>query len=590
MKQITKAIFTGIFCLLSAMSASAQVDQVKLTGTVSQKKNYEITIVGKLKDQSFRAAQYFIDPTTNKFSITIPFRPDAAYEMRIAVMKQGHRRLEMDYTSSFPLKLTANQNLNLAINPSLFKTPNKGLTVLKQSVKFPTVTVSGAIPDNKLGIDLSLGKVEEGQLKTIQISSIARGDTAFNFSVPIEKEGFYYLSTIRVKKRLYLKPNDKINLQMDLKSGAEISTTKSTAENQMIAQWEQLRSPLMPFLVMGAKPEREAFYAIYQPLQTKFSSFIKQVNTPNAKFNSLFKSAIQMDNSLFALNMLLKTSKENRGMYMIQSKDLLNVPEYYKTLLKEERIKTANILQLAEGNEYVNLYAKFGLSDLDDTQRKQMDDAERVKLMMNATTNDTLKSFVLKSQLEELELNVSNYSEFKETFMPYQKFAKVPSVKQKYDLLLNMFVADTAFIGKSAYDFTLPDVNGKMVSMKEFAGKVVLIDVWATWCGPCKAQMPFLKEVEEHYKGNDNVVFVGISLDAEKDREKWLTMIKDKELEGVQLLDDVGKSFGRKYKAVSIPRFFLIDKQGKWAEVRCPLPENKDKLKKYIDRELKRSK
>lgn len=590
MKQITKAIFTGIFCLFSAMSSNAQVEQVKLTGTVSQKKNYEITVVGKLTDRSFRAAQYFIDTTTNKFSITIPFRADAVYEMKIVVMKKGHRRLEPDYTASFPLKLSANQNLNLSVNPSLFKIPNKGLTVLKQPVKFPTVAVSGFLPDNKVGIDLSFGKVEEGQFKTIQTSFIAKGDTVFNFSVPIEKEGFYYLSTLRVKKRLYLKPNDKINLKMDLRSGTEISASKSTAENQMIAQWEQLRLPLIPFLEMGAKPDRDAFYAVYQPLQTKVSSFIKQVNTPNAKFNSLFKAAIQMDNSLFALNMLLKTSKENRGTYFIQSKDFLNVPDYYKNLLKENKTKTANILQLAEGNEYVNLYAKFGLSNLDDAQRKQMDDAERVKLMMNATTNDTLKSFVLKSQLEELELNVSNYSEFKETFMPYQKFAKVPSVKQKYDLLLNMFVADTAFIGKSAYDFILPDVNGKLVSMKDFAGKVVLIDVWATWCGPCKAQMPYLKEVEASYKGNDNVVFVGISLDAEKDKEKWLTMIKDKELEGIQLLDDVGKSFGRKYKAVTIPRFFLIDKQGKWAEVRCPLPENKDKLKMYIDRELKRSK
>jgi thiol-disulfide isomerase/thioredoxin len=107
--------------------------------------------------------------------------------------------------------------------------------------------------------------------------------------------------------------------------------------------------------------------------------------------------------------------------------------------------------------------------------------------------------------------------------------------------------------------------------------------------GPCKAQMPFLKEVEEHYKGNDHVVFVGISLDAEKDKQKWLNMIKEKQLEGIQLLDDVGKSFGRKYKAVAIPRFFLIDKQGKWSEVRCPLPESSEKLKKYIDRELNRS-
>jgi thiol-disulfide isomerase/thioredoxin len=587
MKNI-KVLLLSVFCLLNTINAFAQQDQVRITGTVTQKKNYVITIVGKANDKSFRASQYFVDTTTNKFSIVVPFRGNVAYEMQVTVMKMGHRRLEVDYTANFPLQVSANQNLNVSINSALLKQPKMALTIVKQPAKFANVSVSG-LKDTKIGMDLSFGKVVEGKLQTIQTSFIAKGDSSFIFSLPIEKEGFYYLSTLSAKKRLYLKPNDQINLVFDSKSLAELSASKSTAENQLIAQWEQLSSPLLPFVALGAKPDRDAFSAVYQPLQTKVAVFMKQVNTPNARFNALFKAAIQMDNSLFALNMLLKSSKENRGMYLIQSKDFLNVPYYYKSFLKENRLKSANILQLAEGNDYANLYAKFSLNNLDDTQRKQIDDADRVKLMMNATTNDTLKSFVLKSQLEELELNVSNYSEFRETFMPYQKYAGLSSVKRKYDGLLKMFVADTAFIGKSAYDFALPDVNGKMVSMKDFAGKVVLIDVWATWCGPCKAQMPFLKEVEEHYKGNDNIVFVGISLDAEKDKQKWLNMIKEKELEGVQLLDDIGKSFGRKYKAVSIPRFFLIDKKGNWAEVRCPLPENTEKLKKYIDKELKRS-
>lgn len=589
MIKCIKVLISIVFCLISAINTFAQQDQVKIVGTVTQKNNYEITIGGKSLERSFRVAQYFIDTTTNKFSIAIPFRADAAYEMRITVMKMGHRRLEVDYTSTFPLNLAPNKNLNVVINPTLLKQGKKGLTLDKQPSKFAVVSVSGFVKGVKMGMDLTFGKVVEGKLQPIQTTFIAKGDSSFNFSLPIEKEGIYYLSTLRAKKRLYLKPNEQINLVLDSKYLTEISAVKSTPENQLIAQWEQLSSSLMPFVALGAKPDRDAFSAVYQPLQTKIEAFAKQVNTPNARFNALFKSAIQMDNSLFALNMLLKTSKEKRGTYAIQSKYFLNVPEYYKEVLKQNNLKSASILQLAEGNDYVNLYAKFDLSNLVDAQRKQIDNAERVKLMMDAISNDTLKSFVLKSQLEELELDVSNYSEFRETFVPYQKYAVLPSVKRKYDGLLNMFIADTAFIGKSAYDFILPDVRGKMVSMKDYAGKVILIDVWATWCGPCKAQMPFLKEVEEHYKGNNNVVFVGISLDAEKDKQKWLNMIKEKELEGIQLLDDVGKSFGRKYKAVSIPRFFLIDKKGNWAEVRCPLPENKEKLKKYIDRELKRS-
>ena len=59
--------------------------------------------------------------------------------------------------------------------------------------------------------------------------------------------------------------------------------------------------------------------------------------------------------------------------------------------------------------------------------------------------------------------------------------------------------------------------------------------------------------------------------------------MKKENLIGVQLLDDTGKSFAKKYEINAIPRFLLIDKQGKWFEVRCPMPEKKEELKKYLD-------
>jgi len=590
MKKYLKTLLLGVLCLVNVMNVCAQQGQVKITGTVTQQKNYELTIVGKTGDKSFRVAQYFMDTTSNKFAMAIPLLANTTYRMQVSVMKMGHRRLEIDYTATFPLKLVANQALNLTLNPLLFKQAQKGLTVMKVPGKFSTISVSGHIKDSKLGAELSFEKVVEGHLQTIQTSFIAKGDSSaiFNFIVPIEKEGFYYLSTMRSKKRLYLKPNDQVQLVLDMKTGIQVSALKSTAENEIIAQWEQLINPLAS-MAMSTKPNREAFTAIYQPLQPKIEQFSQQVKTSNAKFNSLFKTAIQLDNNIFALNLLLKSSLEKRGPFIMPAKDFLNVPDYYRQFLQENRVKSAKILQLGEGHHYLNLFAKFNLSNLDEAKRKQLDNAERVKLLMSAISNDTLKAFVLQSQLAELELDIANYSEFRDTFIPYQKYVKLPSVKQKYDLLLKQFIADTAFIGKPAYDFTLPDVNDKMVSMKDFKGKVVVIDVWATWCGPCKAQMPFLKEIEEHYKGNENVVFAGISLDAQKDKQKWLDMIKEKELDGVQLLDDFGKTFGRKYKMIAIPRFLIIDKKGNWAEVRCPLPENKEKFKKYIDRELNRS-
>ncbi len=589
MRHYSKLGIVSIFCLLLTLNSYAQSKWTKISGTISQKGNYEITIGGKSATRSFRIAQYKIDTTSNHFTFMIPVQENLDYSMQVIVMKNGHRRLETDYSASFPLKLAGNQDLNVKLDPTLFKQAQKGLSFEKSAMKFSTVKVSGSMTGSKVGGDLSIEKVVEGRLQTIQSNFIVKGDSNFCFLVPVDKEGFYYLSTARFGKRIYLKPNDQIDLVLDTKTGLEVSSTETTPENLCIAQWEQIKSPLIWINMPGAKPDRETFTSIYMPLQKQVTDFVNDIHTPNSKFNALFKTAVQLDNSLLALTMLLKSSSEKRGPFMMPSKDFLQVPDEYKQLLHNNKVISSNLLQLGEGSNYLNMYAKFTLTNLDDAKRAQMDDAEKVKWVMGAIPNDTIKPFLLKSQLEELEEHVSNYSEFRDIFMPYQQYVTTASISKKYDGLLNMFVADTAYIGKTSYDFTLPDVNGEMVTMKKFKGKVVLIDAWATWCGPCKAQMPFLKEVEEHYKDNDGVAFVGISLDAEKDKQKWLAMIKEKELHGVQLLDSKGLTFGKKYGLVAIPRFLLIDKNGKWAEVRCPLPENQEKLKKYIDRELARS-
>jgi len=215
---------------------------------------------------------------------------------------------------------------------------------------------------------------------------------------------------------------------------------------------------------------------------------------------------------------------------------------------------------------------------------KKLSEAEKLTRMMNAISNDTLKSLFFNDQMGQIEIN--NLSEFKETFEPFKKYAKLSPAKETYNNIYSQFAGDTVYIGKSSYNFSLPDTSGNMVSMKDFKGKVVLVDVWATWCGPCKAQFPFLREIEEEYANNKDIVFVGISLDKVEVKQKWKDMIKKESLGGIQLLDDFGKGFGRKYDIAAIPRFMLIDRKGRWIEIRCPRPESKEDLKSYLDKAL----
>lgn len=115
--------------------------------------------------------------------------------------------------------------------------------------------------------------------------------------------------------------------------------------------------------------------------------------------------------------------------------------------------------------------------------------------------------------------------------------------------------------------------KGGTMSLDDLKGKYVYIDMWATWCQPCKNEIPFLKKVEEKYH-DKNIEFVSISVDREKDYETWKKMVTDMELTGVQLYAKRDEAFSGAYRVNSIPRFILLDPQGNIVDANAPRPSS----------------
>ncbi len=136
--------------------------------------------------------------------------------------------------------------------------------------------------------------------------------------------------------------------------------------------------------------------------------------------------------------------------------------------------------------------------------------------------------------------------------------------------------------GEKAYPFKYKNEKGEWISLTDYAGMYVFLDIWATWCAPCKGQLPFMKEMENELHGL-NIAFVSISVDIPRDRNKWLAFIKDHEMAGTTLVSNNGfkDPMVAFYKIKGIPRFILIDPDGNIVSAYCKRPQSKE-FRNYV--------
>lgn len=420
---------------------------------------------------------------------------------------------------------------------------------------------------------INLYEVVDGKEHLISTTELGK-DGYYGFAFQPAYAGFYVVGgkESKEKMRLYLKPGD--SAELNFTEDSMLITSRNTPENLLLARWEALMIPVRARVddTQYALFDYRDFFPYFMAFLPKADEFKENIRFHNEDFAELVRQTVDFDLDYYAFRILnaLKAGKETLKPSRPTPADY---PAYYDNIVEKGKLSDASLLKQPYGYDFLLRYTTFACGGF----QAKISLEQRLEWL----PDDLLKAEVILWQMEHSR----KYEDYIALANKYADYLTTDNHHKRMEAVSAKLYKGTA--GTPAADFTCPDRNGKMVSLSDFRGKVVVVDVWATWCGPCRQEIPHLVKLEKEMEGKD-VVFIGVSVDEKKDYQKWLDVLEKEGLGGVQLFaDGWGKKITNDYKITGIPRFMVFDKKGNVVATKAPRPSS-PALKALLEKELKK--
>lgn len=214
-------------------------------------------------------------------------------------------------------------------------------------------------------------------------------------------------------------------------------------------------------------------------------------------------------------------------------------------------------------------YFDYVKSQLIAKNNQDIDENTKAVLAISKLKNGSFKDKMLFWQISKSIEEASTSNERNQFVAKYNSQFSNNDYRKKINNL--NAIAESLGKGKPAPVFEATNVDGNKVSLVGLKGKYVLIDVWATWCGPCRQQSPYFEKFALKYK-KENIQFVALSTD--ENVQKWFISAKSKSKTVLQWHTDNSKLFATNYDLETIPRFILIDPKGNFVNAKLPYPSD----------------
>lgn len=360
--------------------------------------------------------------------------------------------------------------------------------------------------------------------------------------------GFYKMSIGSEYTDIYV-DNGTLNFTIDLNEfDASIKYTGSLAvENNYLAtkllHLENYRDSNM-YYIKDVRDFLDSLAKIYSYFDTLLS---------NPLLNQEFKRKQWNQNQIERYNVMMSYAEYHP---ILAKKENFELPDTYFHFLKKvqlnDRENAGNREYVSLVNKYIKYVLKKEFADKDDDKRA----LKKLELLRQKVHLAEIKDAILKMDYTFTLKRTQRLNELTNAYIETAINEKLKRDIEQYSYRLLKFAT-----GSPAPEFSLANHQNQKKSLADYKGKYIYLDVWATWCGPCKKELPYYEDLKTQYQGK-NIEFVSVCVWDKQ--EAWSRFLTEKKLGGEQLFNpQEDNSFTENYMIQGVPTFVLIDTEGK---------------------------
>ncbi|WP_377179071.1 TlpA family protein disulfide reductase [Namhaeicola litoreus] len=411
---------------------------------------------------------------------------------------------------------------------------------------------------------IKLRDIDNKIIKEIEIST----DGSFNDTLENIVTGYYRISLDKESSTIFLSPGTDISVNLDYQQFDEtlIFEGNGSAENNYLSATylkNENMGDTLTYAYLGSLDEA-SFIKTALDLKTKQLAFMTSQLGISEEFKELEEA-----NLLYTWANRMQNYEAQRRY--VSGDEEFKVSDEFNTFNEGLRLDDQSLANLSSYRNYLQNY--YGAQIASDENLSKDYSLNYIKLIAKEVENEALRNSLLYANAQYGITFTSEVQPYYDIFMASSSNEEhKKEITEKYEKLIKVAA------GKPSPKFiNYENIDGTTTSLDDLKGKFVYVDVWATWCGPCKREIPHLKEITEAYK-NKEIAFVSMSIDNPKDHDKWEQMVAEENLKGIQIFAPNAweSDFVQDYSILGIPRFILIDKEGNIVNANAPRPSQEE--------------